>query len=129
MNEREEEKAQDEGLLRWRFERHLNALQRQLPASAANGRNESGSHFNDGFIASLPATLAFFQPNIPWKHAGLDIIWFVWLGELFADRQLQRDQILVFWCSEAFVKSVMDAPCALDATQVHERLKDLFASR
>ncbi len=75
-----EERAQDAGTLRWRFERVLQRATSDVGDQLGQGGPERLVGLR-ALIASLPSLFAFFAEGQPWEDAALDAILLDWLAD------------------------------------------------
>lgn len=75
-----EERAQDAGVLRWRFERVLRNLGNEIGDQLGQGGSQGLAGLR-ALIASLPTVMSFFAEGHLWEEAGIDAILLSWIAD------------------------------------------------
>ena len=80
MNYNEEERAEEGGILRWRFERKLGETSRDVDRAVIETASNRFARLQ-AIVSALPSLLAYFSSDQPWEDGYLDSVLLHWLSE------------------------------------------------
>lgn len=75
-----EERVQDAGVLRWRFERVLRSFGNEIGDQLGQGGSERLAGLRT-LIVSLPTIMSFFTEGHLWEDAAIDAILLSWIAD------------------------------------------------
>jgi hypothetical protein len=84
----EEERAEEGGILRWRFERKLGETSKDVDRAVTETASNRFARLQ-AIVSALPSLLAYFSGDQPWEDGYLDSVFLHWLSE---QRRMEADE-------------------------------------